>query len=354
MKSIQQAQVLNKRVLVRCDFNVPLDEQGNILDDLRIVSSLKTIQYLRQAGAKVILLSHLGRPEGKAVERFRLSAVRSRLAELLDMPVNKTDDCVGKDVEASVAAMKSGDVLLLENLRFHEGEKQNSPEFAKELARLGDYYVNEAFSTSHRAHASIDALASLLPSFAGLALLEEVLALEPLLKNPVKPMVVIVGGAKVETKADFLDTISEVADTLLVSNLIAGELELRGIHFKNMGKVVVPVDGNPGNGLDLDIGPRTIALFCETLKSAKTVFWSGPVGKVEEREYEKGSLALAQAIIESKAYSVAGGGDLAAFLRKEGLQDKFSYISTGGGALLAFLARDKLPGLAALGYYDGN
>ncbi|MDO8655554.1 MAG: phosphoglycerate kinase [bacterium] len=354
MKSIQQAQVLNKRVLVRCDFNVPLDEQGNILDDLRIVSSLSTIRYLMQAGAKVILLSHLDRPEGKVVERFRLSAVQSRLTEFLGIPVTKTDDCIGKDVEAAVAIMKPGDVLLLENLRFHEGEEKNDPEFAKDLARLGDYYVNEAFSTSHRAHASIETLASFLPSFAGLGLLEEVLALEPLLKNPVKPMVVIVGGTKVETKADFLDTISDVADALLVSNLIAEEIESRGIRFKNMQKVQVPVDGNPGNGLNLDIGPRTIALFCETLKGAKTVFWSGPVGKVEEEEYEKGSLALAQAIIASHAYSVAGGGDLNAFLRAKGLQDKFSYVSTGGGALLAFLAGDKLPGLAALGYYNGN
>lgn len=354
MKSIQQAEVVNKRVLVRCDFNIPLDEQGNILDDLRIVSSLRTIRYLAKEGAKVILLSHLDRPGGKAVELFRLTAVRARLAALLGMPVGKVNDCIGKEVEAAVAAMQPGDVLLLENLRFHEGEEKNSPEFAKALARLGDYYVNEAFSTSHRAHASIEQLASLLPSFAGLALLEEVLALEPLLKNPAKPMVVIVGGTKVESKADFLDTISEVADALLVNNLIAGEIESRGIHFKNMEKVLVPVDGNPGNGLNLDIGPRTIALFCEVLKGAKTVFWSGPVGKVEEEEYAKGSLALAQAIIASHAYSVAGGGNLNAFLRKEGLQDKFSYVSTGGGALLAFLASDRLPGLAALGYYNGN
>ncbi len=354
MKSIQQAQVLNKRVLVRCDFNVPVDEQGNISDDLRIVSSLSTIRYLMQAGAKVILLSHLGRPEGKVQERLRLSVVQSRLAALLGIPVAKTDDCIGKDAETAVAAMKQGDVLLLENLRFHEGEEKNSPEFAKDLARLGDCYVNEAFSTSHRAHASIEQLASLLPSFAGLGLVEEVRALEPLLKDPAKPMVVVVGGTKVETKADFLDTISEVADALLVSNLVAREIESKGIRFKNMQKVQVPVDGNPGNGLNLDIGPRTIALFCETLKSAKTVFWSGPVGKVEEEEYEKGSLALAQAIIRSHAYSVAGGGDLNAFLRAKGLQDKFSYVSTGGGALLAFLAGDKLPGLVALGYYNGN
>ncbi|MBI4122912.1 MAG: phosphoglycerate kinase [Parcubacteria group bacterium] len=354
MKSIQQAQVLNTRVLVRCDFNVPLDEQGNILDDLRIVSALRTIRYLVQEGAKVILISHLDRPAGKVVERFRLNSVRSQLASLLGIPVNKADDCVGKDVENAILAIKPGDVLLLENLRFHEGEEKNSPEFAKQLARLGDQYVNEAFSASHRAHASIDQLPSLIPSFAGLALLEEVRALEPLLKNPAKPMVVIVGGTKVETKADFLDTISEAADALLVSNLIARELELKNIRFKNMQKVVKPVDGNPGNGLNFDIGPGTIALFCEMLKDAKTVFWSGPVGRVEEEEYKKGSLALAQAVIASHAYSVAGGGNLNAFLRKQGLQDKFSHVSTGGGALLAFLAGDRLPGLAALGYYDGN
>ncbi|MDO8654966.1 MAG: phosphoglycerate kinase [bacterium] len=354
MKSIEREPLQGKRVLVRCDFNVPLDEQGNILDDLRIVSACRTIGFLMSKGAKVILLSHLGKPNGQVVEQLRLNNVRSLLSERLGAPVAKTEDCVGVAAEGAVAAMKTGEVLLLENVRFHAEEEANSPEFGQQLARLGDLYVNEAFSTSHRAHASLVQLPRFLPAFAGFELLEEVHALEPLLKHPAKPMVVVVGGTKVETKADFLDTISNIADAILVSNLIAGEIESKNIRFKNMRKVQVPVDGNPGNGLNLDIGPRTIALFCETLKSAKTVFWSGPVGKVEEEEYEKGSLALAQAIVASGAYSVAGGGNLNAFLRAKGLQDKFSYVSTGGGALLAFLAGDKLPGLAALGYYNGN
>ncbi len=352
MKSIAQAEVLNKRVLVRCDFNVPIDENGNILDDLRIVSSRRTIDFLIGKGAKVILLSHLGEPKGRVVEQLRLNNVRSLLSEQLGIPVAKTEDCIGTVSERAVAAMKNGDVLLLENVRFHAEEESNSPKFGQQLARLGDCYVNEAFSTSHRAHASLTQLPRFLPAFAGFELLKEVQALEPLLKNPAKPMVVVVGGTKVETKADFLDTISNIADSILVSNLIAGEIESKNIRFKNMQKVVVPVDGNPGNGLNLDIGPRTIELFCEVLKTAKTVFWSGPVGKIEEVEYKKGSLALAQAIISSGAYSVTGGGDLNAFLRKEGLQEQFSHVSTGGGALLAFLAGDRLPGLEALGYYE--
>ena len=354
MKSIAQAEVLNKRVLVRCDFNVPVDENGNILDDLRIVSALRTISFLIGKGAKVILLSHLGEPKGRVVEQLRLDNVRSLLSEHLGISVTKTEDCIGAASERIMAAMKNGDVLLLENVRFHAGEEANSPEFAKELAHLGDFYVNEAFSTSHRAHASLVRLPRLLPSFAGFDLLKEVQALEPLLKNPAKPMVVVVGGTKVETKADFLDTISNIADNILVSNLIANEIASKSIRFANMAKLSLPVDSNPGNGLELDIGPATIEMFCEVLKNAKTVFWSGPVGKIEEAAYEHGSLALAQVIIESKAYSVAGGGDLNAFLQKKGLQDKFSHVSTGGGALLAFLAGDRLPGLVALGYYDGN
>ncbi|MBI4217223.1 MAG: phosphoglycerate kinase, partial [Parcubacteria group bacterium] len=272
MKSIAQAEVLNKRVLVRCDFNVPMDEKGNILDDLRIVSALRTIGFLIGKGAKVILLSHLGEPKGRVVEHLRLDNVRSLLSERLGIPVAKTEDCVGTASERAVAAMKNGDVLLLENVRFHAEEEANTLDFGQQLARLGDRYVNEAFSTSHRAHASIAQIPRLLPAFAGFELLEEVRALEPLLKNPAKPMVVVVGGTKVETKADFLDTISNVADSILVSNLIAGEIESKNIRFKNMQKVQVPVDGNPGNGLNLDIGPRTIELFCEALKRAKTVF----------------------------------------------------------------------------------
>ena len=354
MRSIEQESFQGKRVLVRCDFNVPLGDQGNILDSLRIVSAHRTINFLIHQGAKVILMSHLGKPEGKVVERLRLNNVRSLLSERLGIPVVKTEDCIGAAAEQAVAAMKDGDVLLLENLRFHAEEEANSPEFGQQLARLGDRYVNEAFSVSHRAHASLVQIPKFLPAFAGFELLEEVQALEPLLKDPAKPMIVVVGGTKVETKTDFLDTISNIADTILVSNLIAEELESKSIYFKNIQKVLIPVDGNPGNGLNLDIGPRTIELFCEVLKTAKTVFWSGPVGKIEEPAYEKGSLSIAQAIIASKAYSVAGGGDLNAFLHKKGLQEKFSHMSTGGGALLAFLGGDKLPGLEALGYYDGN
>jgi phosphoglycerate kinase len=354
MKSVGEEPLGGKRVLVRCDFNVPLDDQGNMLDDSRILSAQKTIGFLISKGAKVILLSHLGEPEGRVVERLRLDAIRSRLSSALAVPVAKTEDCMGAVAESAVAAMKDGDVLLLENLRFHPEEEANSPEFARQLARLGDCTVNEAFSASHREHASIAQLPKLLPAFAGFELLEEVRALELLLQHPKKPMVVVVGGTKVETKVAFLDTISNIADVILVSNLIAKEIASKDIRFPNMAKLSFPVDGNPGNGVDLDIGPRTIELFCEVLKTANTVFWSGPMGKIEDVKYTKGTSELARAIVSSGAYSVAGGGDLSGFLRKNGLDKQFSYISTGGGALLAFLAGDKLPGLEVLGYYNGN
>ncbi len=354
MNFLEQAQLHKKRVLVRCDFNVPVDNQGAVLDDFRLAAAKETILHGIRQGAKMILLSHLDRPEGKVVERFRLNGIQRKLAELLGMEVLKTDDCVGKEAHDAISRMKEGEVLLLENVRFYGGEEEGKEDFARELAQLGDLYINEAFSVNHRSHASVAILPRLLPAFAGFGLVKELQALEPLLKNPARPMVVIVGGTKVKTKSDALDAISEIADAVLLSNLIAAEIKSKGLRLKNMTRVHIPVDSNPGNGLELDIGPATIELFCEILKSAKTVCWSGPVGKIEEREYEKGSLALANAVMASGAYSVAGGGDLVAFLRRKGLQEKFSHVSSGGGALLAFLAGDRLPGLEALGYYDGN
>lgn len=343
MKTVRDFDVESKKVLVRCDFNVPLDERGNIVDDFRIQESLPTIRYLREKGAHVILIAHLGRPsEG---ERFSLQVVAERLEKLLGEKVSFVKDLPGSE---------QGDITLLENIRFHKGEKENNLDFAKELAFHKDIYINDAFGTSHRTHASIVGISQFLPSGAGLLLEKEIGALQKIIKNPKKPLIVIVGGTKVATKADFLDEMSKIADTILLGNPVFKEISETGFTFRGSEKIVGPIDGVPDKQNALDIGERTVALFQEKLKKAKTIFWTGPLGKIEEEEYTKGSLAIAQAIIASGADSIAGGGDLSRFLHDHGLLEKFSHVSTGGGAMLAFLSGKKLPGLQALGYYNGN
>ncbi|MDO8470788.1 MAG: phosphoglycerate kinase [bacterium] len=352
MKSIRDAAVEGKRVLVRCDFNVPLDEQGNIEDDFRIRAVLPTLRFLLSNGAKLVLISHLDEPNGESLERMSLGGIGKRLEQLLGISVRQTASCIGKEVDATMSSLSKGEALLLENIRFCQEEEANDTEFAKDLSRLGDLYVNEAFSVCHRAHASVVGIPKFLPSYAGLLLEKEVAALSKIIKDPERPFTVLVGGSKVETKGAFIDAISEVADLVLLGNLLS--TAQGGKKFKHEEKIVRPVDGIPGNGQEFDIGPETIALFAKHIKEAKTLLWSGPMGKVEEKEYEEGSFAVAQAILESGAYSVAGGGDTVAFLRGHNLAEKFSHVSTGGGAMLAFLANEKLPGLEALGYYNGN
>ncbi len=343
MKSIKDFSVENKKVLVRCDFNVPIDKRGNILDDFRIKKTLPTIQYLVSQGAKIILMSHLGEPEGQIIPTLTLDKVKEKLEKLLGISILKTGNCVGPEVENQVAQLKSGEILLLENLRFHKEETDNDLGFAKKLARLGEIYINDAFSDSHRAHASIVGIPTFLPSGAGLLLENEIANLDKVLKNPTHPLVALIGGIKVGTKAKFIENISRLADTVIVGGLIKKELANK--HYNIIYNVIV----GPNDNLEaLDIDKKTIKLFQEKIKSAKTIVWNGPFGKFEEKKYAKGTLAIAKAIIKSKAFSVVGGGDTIEFLTKQRMLKKFSYVSTGGGAMLDYLSGEELPGLKAL------
>ena len=350
MKSIRDVDMSGSRVLMRCDFNVPLDEAGRISDDFRIQETLPTIEYILKRKGRPVLMTHMGDPEGKVVRRLKLDRVKDKLAELLDVRVIKAPDCVGRRVEALSATMAPGEILLLENLRFHKEEQENGKLFARQLALLGDLYVNDAFSVCHRAHASVVGVPQLLPSFAGLFLEHELKGLELLLKSPKHPVVAIIGGKKIESKLPVIDAISKAADAVLLGNLLANEAKRRKVRFKKPSKIFFPPDALPGEGKEFDIGPKTRELFLRTIKEAKTVFWAGPLGKYEDARYGQGSLQVAQAIIKSNAYSLAGGGNLIAFLGRHRLREKFSHLSTGGSAMLAFLAGEKLPGLQALGY----
>ena len=322
VKTFKDFDVRGKRVLVRADFNVPLSEQGEILDDFRIRETLPTIKYLLKREAKVILMSHLGDPGGKFVKELQLNPVAERLTELL-----------GQNVE------------LLENLRFNPGEESNDENFAKELAQKGDIYINDAFGACHREHASIVGVPKFLPSGAGFLLEREVASLTKLKTNPEKPLVAIIGGAKVETKVRVINKISEKAKFVLISGLIGKGVVGQKITLKYPDKIVFPVDETGGGK---DIGPETIRLFKEKIAQAKTIFWNGPLGKIEEEEFTKGTAEIAQAIAQSKAFSVVGGGETVEFITKLGLVEKFSHVSSGGGAMLTFLSGDKLPGLEAL------
>ncbi len=324
MKTLSDFNVKSKRVLVRCDFNVPLDKNGNIADDFRIRQELPTIKYLIKNSAKVILMSHLD-PEstGIADKKYNLDKIKEVLEKFL-----------GKDK-----------FILLENLRFNKEETQGNLEFAKKLAEMGDIYVNDAFSVCHRNHASVVEVPKFLPSCAGLLLQKEIENLNKVLQDSEKPMVAIVGGKKVETKSKFINNISKSADYVLISGLIEKEVKEKNIKFDFPEKIVAPEDN-----LDaLDIDKKTIKEFEEKILKAKTVLWNGPFGKFEEEEYAKGTLAIANAIIKSKAFSVVGGGETVEFLKKYDMIDKFSHVSTGGGAMMAYLSGEELPGLEALG-----
>ncbi|MDP2637059.1 MAG: phosphoglycerate kinase [bacterium] len=351
MKTIRDFSVQGKRVLVRCDFNVPLDARGDIVNDFRIAQSLPTIRYLLEKGARVVLMSHLGEPDETDPKKYSLSRVREALSLLLGKEVESSLDCVGLKTEKLVSSLKEGEALLLENLRFHKGEKANDEAFAKQLASLGEIFINDAFSASHRAHASIVGVPKFLPSGIGFLMEKELSNLESFSRDPRHPFVVVVGGRKVKDKLSFIDEISQVADSVLLGNLVAKEVKAEGVVFLHPEKIVLPLDGNPPD-LEYDIGPETEKLFLEKLKGVKSVFWAGPLGMTHEEEYAKGSLAVAKAILASKAFAVGGGGNLSAFLGEYGLRDKFAHVSTGGGASLAFLAREELPGLKVLGYYE--
>lgn len=388
--TVRDIDVTGKRVLVRVDFNVPIDARtGAITDDSRIRASLPTIKYLIERKAKVILMSHLGRPKGKVVEEMRLTPVAKRLSQILGQPVGVAVDCIGPEVEKSVKALKVGDVLLLENLRFHPEEEAGSEDFARALARLGDVFVNDAFGTSHRAHASISGIAHYLPAVAGFLLEKEINTLGGLMENPVHPFTSIFGGAKVSDKVSMLKNIMGKVDCLLIGGGMAATfLKARSyevgrspvevdaldmatelikeaarsgtrlilpvdvvvadeIASDAVGKVV-SVDAIPPDKMIADIGPKTIENFRRELKKSRTVFWNGPVGVEEIPQFARGTQALAKLLPELKATTVVGGGSTAEVIEALGLADKVTFVSTGGGASLEFLGGEELPGVVAL------
>ncbi|MGB9791876.1 MAG: phosphoglycerate kinase [Thermacetogeniaceae bacterium] len=388
LRTIREIPLKDKRVLVRVDFNVPVDDEGRVTDDARIRATLPTINYLLEQGAKVILMSHLGRPKGKVVEKLRMNDVARRLSELLGREVKKTDDCIGPEVEQAVSQLKPGDVLLLENLRFHPEEEANDREFARKLASLGDVYVNDAFGTAHRAHASTAGIAEFLPAYAGFLMEKEVNALSGLLAAPERPFIAVLGGAKISDKIGVLKNLAErvngflfgggMANTFLRAegyslgdSLVDEEnIEFAREFLENSRKrgieVELPVDlviakspedtetrvvapnEVPEGWRALDIGPKTIERFTQVIGNAKTVFWNGPLGLFEKDAFARGSEAIARALTRPGLVSVVGGGDSLAVLEKFGLAEKVTHASTGGGASLEFLEGRKLPGVAVL------
>ncbi len=380
--------VKGKRVLVRVDFNVPLDEARHITDDTRIRAALPTIEHLLNEGAAVILMSHLGRPKG-VDDALRLDPVATRLSELLGRPVKKVDDCVGPEVEAAARELGPGEVLLLENLRFYKEETANDPEFARRLASIADVYVNDAFGAAHRAHASTAGVAHYLPAAAGLLLARELDVLGGALENPERPFVAILGGAKVSDKIGVITNLLTKVDALLIGGGMAytflkakgyevgkslldaerielakelmAEAEKRGVRLLLPVDVViaddfsedastreVDVDSIPADWEALDIGPKTRQLFAEEVAKAKTIVWNGPMGVFEMAPFAHGTRAVAEALAASKGTTIIGGGDSAAAVQQFGLAERMTHISTGGGASLEFLEGKVLPGVAAL------
>ncbi len=386
--SIRDVDLRGKRVFMRVDFNVPLDESGKITDDTRIRASLPTIKLATERGARLILASHLGRPKGKFNPKMTLRPAAVRLGELLGKPVKFAEDCVGPEAEQAANGLADGDVLLLENVRFHPEEEKNDSGFAQRLAALGEVYVMDAFGSAHRAHASTEAVAHLLqPAVAGLLMERELEYLSKAIHSPEHPVVAIVGGAKVSDKIDLLKNFLNQADTILVGGAMAytflkaqgaqtGESRVeseklglakdlleeaarRNVALKlpkdhvvaekiDAGAAAETVTAIPPGRMGVDIGPATRAEYTEWIKGAKTIVWNGPMGVFEIPQFAAGTLAVAKAIAESSAISIVGGGDSVAAVKKAGLADKISHISTGGGASLEFLSGIKLPGVEAL------
>ena len=389
-KTVKDVDVRSKRVLVRVDYNVPLDANGNVSDDKRITASLPTINYLLEQGARIILCSHLGRPKGEVKKEFSLAPVAKRLKELLpNVNIYFASDCIGEGAQQKAAALKDGEILLLENLRFHKEEEKNDPEFAKKLASLAEIYVSDAFGTVHRAHASTAGVAAYLPAVAGFLIGKELSIMGGALENPERPFVAILGGAKVADKIGVITNLLNKCDTLLIGGGMAytffkamgyeiGDslLDAESIDLakqlmetaKEKGvKLLLPVDtvvakafaadaehmtvsanAIPAGWQGLDIGEKTRELFAAEIKNAKTVIWNGPMGVFEFPEFAKGTEAVAKACAECGGTTIIGGGDSASAVKKLGYADKMTHISTGGGASLEFLEGKVLPGVAAL------
>ena len=388
--TIRDIEVADKKVLVRVDFNVPHDEKtGAITDDGRIQATLPTIQYLIEKKARVILCSHLGRPDGKVVDKLRLTVVAQRLSQLLGKQVGVTKNCIGVETEKSVANLKKGEVLLLENLRFHSAEEMGSTLFARALARLADIYVNDAFGTSHRSHSSIVRVAEFLPSVAGLLLEKELENLGGILENPTHPFAALLGGAKVSDKVGMLDNIMGKVDLLLIGGGMAATFlkasacevglslieedrldtatELMKKAVENGVRLLLPVDVTVANENNsevqgenlsvedisprqriMDIGSRTISDFREELLKCKTVFWNGPMGIYEMPQFARGTETMAELLAELPAATIIGGGSTAEIVTNMGLAGKMTFVSTGGGASMKFLSGETLPGVEVL------
>ncbi|MDP8314166.1 MAG: phosphoglycerate kinase [Candidatus Celaenobacter antarcticus] len=388
-KTISDIDVTGKKVLVRVDFNVPLDEYQNITDDTRIEAALPTINFLLKHNAAVILMSHLGRPKGEDKSTFSLEPVAKRLEEIIGKKVQFTHDCIGEETKRAAENLKPGEILLLENTRFHPEEKKNDPEFAKELASLGDIFVNDAFGTAHRAHASNVGVAEYIPSVLGFLVEKEIEFLNKALINPQKPYTAILGGAKVSDKIDLIEQLLDKADSILIGGAmmytflkalgykvgkslveddkIPAALEIterakkKGVSLylpedtvvaKEMAEGTefhsVPIDAIPDNMIGLDIGILTVRKYAEIIKLSKTVIWNGPMGMFEISSFSHGTKGIARAVAACPGITIIGGGDSAAAIEKFGFADKVSHISTGGGASLEYLSGKELPGIAII------
>jgi phosphoglycerate kinase len=382
--TIRDVDVAGKRVLVRVDFNVPL-EGGRIVDDTRIREAIPTIQNLVERRARVILMTHLGRPDGQVDEAYRTNPLAQRLSELMARPVRHLDDCVGPSVEAAVKAMRDGEIVMLENVRFHPGETKNDPDFARQLAALGELYVNDAFGTAHRAHASTVGIAQYLPAVAGLLMEREIQTLGRIMTDPPHPLVAIIGGSKISTKIGVLRSLLRRVDRLCIGGAMACTfLKAKGLEMGRslveddqldvarsllasgatlvlpLDAVVAPeakpgvtvktvtVDAVPADMKVLDVGPMTVERFLQTCDGAAAVVWNGPLGVYEIPPFDHGTDALAQGLAGSDAQTIIGGGDLVAALQKQRLAERMSFVSTGGGATLEFLEGKILPGIAVL------
>ena len=388
-KTIEDIQVSGKKVLVRCDFNVPLDENKNITDENRLVGALPTIKYLMENGAKVILCSHLGRPKGEFNMKYSLEPVAKRLSEMLGKEVKMASDVIGDSAKATVAALNDGDVCLLENVRFHKEEEKNDADFAKELASLAEIYVNDAFGTAHRAHASTAGVADYLPAVCGYLIEKEISIMGKALADPARPFVAILGGAKVSDKIGVIENLIDKVDCLIIGGGMAytflkaqgyeigksicelDKLDLAkdlmakaqekgvelllpvetvvGKEFSNdTESMVVPSTEIPAEWEGFDVGPATVELFSAAIAKAKTVIWNGPMGVFELPKFAEGTKALAKAVADADAITIIGGGDSAAAVAQLGYADKMTHISTGGGASLEYLEGKILPGIDCL------
>ena len=388
-KTVRDIDLKGKKVFVRCDFNVPMDENQNITDNTRIVAALPTIKYLLEQNCKIILASHLGRPKGEFKPEYSLKPVAKELSKLLNKEVIMANDVIGEDAMKKASELKEGEILLLENVRFHREETDNDPEFAKKLASMAEVFVNDAFGTAHRAHASTAGIADYLPAVAGFLIEKELKFLGEAINNPERPLVAILGGAKVSDKIGVIDNLLEKVDTLMIGGGmtytffkaqgyevgksiceldkldLAKELMEKA---KNKGvKLMLPVDTKvgkeysadtesktvknteiPADWEGLDIGEETIKLYSEELQKAKTVIWNGPLGVFEFPQFAIGTNAIAKVLADLDATTIIGGGDSAAAVKKAGLEDKMTHISTGGGASLEFIEGKKLPGIECL------